>query len=79
MSVAHPVRRGAAPKRFSQSDLIIAATALCHGLTILSRDASDYERARAPVVDPWRWWRRARFLRPAGSAMGPLLKDRWPV
>ena len=39
---------------FSQPDLIIAATALCHGLTILSRDTSDYERARAPVVDPWR-------------------------
>ncbi len=38
---------------FSQPDLIIAATALCHGLTILSRDTSDYERAHAPVVDPW--------------------------
>jgi len=30
---------------FSQPDLIIAATALCHGLTIVSRDTSDYERA----------------------------------
>ena len=39
---------------YSQSDLIIAATALCHGLTILSRDTSEYERARAPVVNPWR-------------------------
>lgn len=39
---------------FSQPDLIIAATALRHGLTILSRDTRDYERARAPVVDPWR-------------------------
>jgi predicted nucleic acid-binding protein len=38
---------------FSQPDLIIAATALCYGLTILSRDTSDFERARAPVVDPW--------------------------
>jgi toxin FitB len=38
---------------FSQPDLIIAATALCHGLTILSRDTSDFERARAPVVNPW--------------------------
>ena len=40
---------------YSQPDLIIAATALCHGLTILSRDTKDYERARAPVLDPWRW------------------------
>ena len=39
---------------FSQPDLIIAATALCHGLTILSRDTRDYERAHAPVVNPWR-------------------------
>jgi predicted nucleic acid-binding protein len=37
---------------FSQPDLMIAATALCHGLTILSRDTSDYERAHAPVIDP---------------------------
>jgi predicted nucleic acid-binding protein len=40
---------------FSQPDLIISATALRHGLTILSRDTSDYERAHVPVVDPWRW------------------------
>ena len=39
---------------FSQPDLIIAATAVCHGLTVLSRDTSDYERARTPVVNPWR-------------------------
>ena len=39
---------------FSQPDLIIAATALHHGLTVVSRDTSDYERARVPVVDPWR-------------------------
>jgi toxin FitB len=39
---------------FSQPDLTIAATALCHGLTIVSRDTRDYERARAPVADPWR-------------------------
>jgi predicted nucleic acid-binding protein len=39
---------------FSQPDLIIAATALEHGLTIVSRDTSDYERARAPVLNPWR-------------------------
>jgi predicted nucleic acid-binding protein len=38
----------------SKLDLIIAATALCHGLTVLSRDTSDYERAHVPVVDPWR-------------------------
>ena len=38
---------------FSQPDLIIAATALHHGLTVVTRETSDYERARAPVFNPW--------------------------
>lgn len=38
---------------FSQPDLIIAATALQHGLTIVSRDVSEYEMANAPVLNPW--------------------------
>ena len=38
---------------FSQPDLIIAATALVEGLTIVFRDTSDYERARVPVLNPW--------------------------
>jgi toxin FitB len=38
---------------FSQPDLIIAATALWHGLTVVSRDTSDYVRARVSVLDPW--------------------------
>ena len=38
---------------FSQPDLIIAATALHHGLTVVTRDMSDYERVRAPVFNPW--------------------------
>lgn len=38
---------------FSQPDLIIAATALEHGLSVVSRDTADYEKARVPVVNPW--------------------------
>ena len=38
---------------FSQPDLIIAATALHYGLTIVSRDTSEYEKASVPVLDPW--------------------------
>lgn len=38
---------------FSQPDLIIAATALEHGLTVVTRDRSDYDIARAPVFSPW--------------------------
>ena len=38
---------------FSQPDLIIAATALHHGLTLVTRDRSDYDKARVPVINPW--------------------------
>ncbi len=38
---------------FSQPDLMIAATAQNHGLTIVSRDTSDFEKARVAVYNPW--------------------------
>ena len=38
---------------FSQPDLIIAATALQHGLTVVSRDTAHYTRAGVPVLNPW--------------------------
>jgi predicted nucleic acid-binding protein len=38
---------------FSQPDLIIAATAFHHGLTVVTRDVRDYRRARVPVLNPW--------------------------
>jgi predicted nucleic acid-binding protein len=38
---------------FPQPDLIIAATALDHGLTVVSRDVGDYRKARVPVLNPW--------------------------
>lgn len=38
---------------YSQPDLIIAATALEHGLTVVTRDRSHYERAGAAVINPW--------------------------
>ena len=38
---------------FSQPDLIIASTALHHGLTVVTRDRNDYDRARVPVLNPW--------------------------
>lgn len=38
---------------FSQPDLIIAATAQHHGLTVASRDINEYEKARVAVFNPW--------------------------
>lgn len=39
---------------YPQPDLIIAATALQHGMTVVSRDTREFERARVPVLNPWR-------------------------
>lgn len=38
---------------FSQPDIIIAATALHHGLTLVSRDTGDFEQARVALLNPW--------------------------
>ena len=38
---------------FTQPDLFIAATALQHGLTVVTRDADDYKLARVSVFNPW--------------------------
>jgi predicted nucleic acid-binding protein len=38
---------------FSQPDLIIAATGQHHGLTIVTRDTTDYAKARVAVFNPW--------------------------
>lgn len=38
---------------FTQPDLIIAATALVHGMTVVSRDTGDYERTKVNLLNPW--------------------------
>jgi predicted nucleic acid-binding protein len=48
--VEHGLKAG---HTFSQPDLFIAATALHHGMTVVSPDTPEYERAGVPVFDPW--------------------------
>lgn len=38
---------------FSQPDLIIAATGLHFGLTLVTRDTEDYRRTRVKLHNPW--------------------------
>jgi len=38
---------------FSQPDLIIAATAQLHGLTVVTRGSADYELTRVALFNPW--------------------------
>lgn len=39
---------------FPQPDLIIAATALHHGLTMVSRDTAGYDKTGVALVNPWK-------------------------
>lgn len=38
---------------YSQPDLIIAATALCYGLSIVTRNTEDFTRTKASILNPW--------------------------
>ena len=38
---------------FSQPDLIFAATAVHHGLTVVTRDRADFDKAQVPVFNRW--------------------------
>lgn len=38
---------------YSQPDLMIAATALHHDLTVVTRDRSEYDHAGVQVLNPW--------------------------
>jgi predicted nucleic acid-binding protein len=42
-----------AGKSLSTIDGLLAATALQHNLTIVSRNVSDFANTHAPILDPW--------------------------
>jgi predicted nucleic acid-binding protein len=56
---------------YSQPDLIIAATALQHGLTVVTRDRSDFDLARALVFEA-NWLRPPRAARSSAHLRSPL-------
>ncbi len=41
------------PNPRSDRDALIAATALVHGLTLVTRNVSDFQHAGATVINPW--------------------------
>ena len=41
------------PKTCSQLDGLIAATALVHGLTVVTRNLPDFARTGVPTLNPW--------------------------
>ncbi len=38
---------------FSQPDLLIAATAIHYGLTVVTRDRNDFDKTGVSVINPW--------------------------
>ena len=49
-------RRGASlhvPNLCPVRDSLIAATALVHSMTVVTRNVSDFERTGVPIINPW--------------------------
>ena len=43
------------PDRRSERDALIAATALVHGMTVVTRNVQDFQLTGVPLLDPWTW------------------------
>ncbi len=41
------------PDPRKERDALIAATALVHGMTVVTRDVADFEPTGVPLLDPW--------------------------
>lgn len=41
------------PDRRADRDALIAATALVHGMTVVTRNVADFEPMGVPVLNPW--------------------------
>lgn len=51
--VATPYAHLHMPDRRNEVDALIATTALIHGLTVVTRNAKDFEGTGVIVADPW--------------------------
>jgi len=41
------------PNRRAERDALIAATAVVHGMTVVTRNVNDFERTGALLINPW--------------------------
>ena len=52
-AVAQRCARLHLPDPRSGRDALIAATALVHGMTVVTRNVADFEPTGVPILDPW--------------------------
>lgn len=53
-AVARRCARLHVPDRMSERDALIAATALVHSMTVVTRNVADFEPSQVAIVNPWR-------------------------
>jgi predicted nucleic acid-binding protein len=41
------------PDKRGERDALIAATALVHGMTVVTRNVTDFEQTGVPILNPW--------------------------
>ncbi|MBA2656262.1 MAG: PIN domain-containing protein [Tatlockia sp.] len=42
------------PKPKSERDALMAATALVHGMTVVTRNVNDFEQTEVELLNPWK-------------------------
>lgn len=52
-AVAQRCARLHVPDKLGERDALIAATALVHGMTMVTRNAADFKPAGVPLLNPW--------------------------
>ncbi|MCW0400391.1 Toxin FitB [Xanthomonas sacchari] len=53
IAVAQRCARLHIPDKRGERDALIAATALVHGMAVVTRNVSDFEPTGVPIVNPW--------------------------
>ena len=54
-AVAQRCARLHTPDPLAERDVLIAATALVHGMTVVTRNARDFEATGVPLLNPWNY------------------------